>query len=496
MESLSTAKNDESADSSPLFVDLDGTLIASDILHESLLLLIKRSPRHILSLPFWLLDGRAVLKRRLVELDSVPNVSILPYREDVVEFLCAEKEKGRSLILATASDEVIANQVAEHLGIFDFVLGSDGFTNLKATRKCEAIEKLCAEHDWDSFGYIGDSAADRPIWKKAKERYVVLSKAAIASRRRDHWTPNQVFGVHEPVARGIFKSLRVYQWSKNVLVLCPLFLAHQWQNTDKLFQVMLAFVCFCCCASATYLINDLFDLESDRQHPTKRRRPFASGRLPLVYGPLVAAVLLAASVLIATMGLGGKFFLMLLVYFVMSLTYSLWFKRKLIVDVLVLAGLYGLRLLAGGYAVDVRISEWTFAFSGFIFTSLAFLKRYTELLRMESQNVDRTHGRGYELSDISLIETVGLTNGFLSVLVMALFINSEEVAQHYEDRSFLWFVCPLLAYWITRMWFFAKRNRMTDDPIVFAFTDRTSILVLLTATSAVLLATIGWGIAW
>lgn len=457
-----------------LFVDLDGTLVATDLLAEATAALFATRSRSLLSIPGWLLAGRARLKQRLAECVT-PNVARLPFRQDVLEFLTEQKRAGRRLVLATASDRRWAQAVADELGLFDHVLASDGVQNLKGSRKLEAIEAHCRERGADEFGYIGDSPADLPIWKAASEVYAVEPSSgtlqALGERR-----PLRVFGAPGSRWKAALHAIRPHQWVKNVLIFVPLVAGHQLGNAAAVIGALVAFVAFSLCASAVYVLNDVLDVEADRGHPVKRGRPFASGALPIAWSvPLIVGLLGVAAVLCAAF-LPWTFAAVLGVYLVITTLYSLWFKRKLLVDVFVLAGLYTIRILAGGVASGIEVSEWLVAFSMFLFTSLAFAKRYAELLGLEPQSPGRIERRGYIASDLSLIESIGCASGYMAVLILALYIHSPEVKVLYSHPRILWLICPVIMYWISRIWFQAKRRVLKSDPVVFAVTDRQSWL--------------------
>jgi len=293
-------------------------------------------------------------------------------------------------------------------------------------------------------------------------------------------------------------ALRPHQWVKNALLPLPLLMAHvlPWHGTvatRQWIQVVGAFAAFCLAASAIYIINDLHDLSADRQHLIKRRRPFASGRLqPSFAMPMVAALLAAAAVLCVM--LPPRFALVLVAYLVLSATYTFWLKRKLLVDVFILAGLYTLRLLAGGYAGAVPISKWLLAFSIFFFVSLAFAKRYAELASLADDGRTEALGRNYTTADLRIIESAGPASGYVAVLVLALYVNDSTSAarQLYAEPVFLWLLCPLLMYWLTRVWFVAGRRQLNEDPILFAVKDRVSWAALLVAAVLVIAAWQPW----
>ena len=470
--------NDRRAGSPPvLFVDLDGTLIKTDLFLESLLLAVRRQPRVLWQLPSMLRRGIAFFKRVIAE-RAMPDATQLPYREDVLAFIGQEKAAGTRVVLATGSDAACAQQVAKYLGVFDDVLASDGVTNLTGRRKRRAIQDYCQQHRFTEYAYVGDSHADVPVWRTAARVYCVAPSAGLlgAMRRRDQ-VPSIVFA--DSLARWspVLQVMRPQQWVKNLLLFVPLVLAHEIFNLPKLLSAVLAFVVFSLCASSVYVLNDLFDMEDDRHHPKKRRRPFAAGTLPVRWGPPLTAALSAVGLLIANLALPGPFVAAVIGYLLLTTAYSFDLKRRTMLDVITLSGLYSLRIFAGGLATGVVISEWLLMFSMFLFTSLAFVKRYAELSRLAREGTDTARGRGYSVGDLSVIESMGTTSSYLAVLVMALYLKSDIAPTLYRQVWALWLICPLLLYWVSRLWILAKRGTLCEDPVVFATTDRVSLLV-------------------
>lgn len=478
----------------PLFVDLDGTLVSADTMHEGILAGLKHAPLRTLKALLSAVGGDlAAAKRRLVEAGAVVNASALPYRPQVVEALRREKAAGRTLILATASDEKVAARVAAELQLFDDAIGSDGSTNLKGKNKLRAIQAYCQAHGWAKFAYMGDSSADLPIWEAANEIHAVDLTPALRSRvEKLGPIERELRPESAPIWKVLIKALRPHQWSKNVLIFAPLALNHEAGWAQKIVEAALAFGCFSFCASAGYLINDLLDLESDRRHPHKRSRPMAAGAFSVVAAGASIAGLLATAFATAILALPPPFVLVLTAYLATTLSYSVWIKRQPILDVLTLAGLYSSRLIAGGAATEVAISAWLFAFSGFLFTSLAFAKRFTELQQVLEASGESAHGRGYVVGDLNLIQSAGTTSGYLSVLVLALYISSETILANYKDAAAIWMVCPLLLYWITRVWLLASRGELHHDPVVFAIKDPISRLIGLAVVVLFLLGVTGW----
>ena len=454
---------------SALFVDLDGTLVATDVLWEAFVRALKAEPWIVLLAPLWLLRGRAGLKRALSDRVAV-DAAVLPYRDEVVDYIRDRRESGCRVILATASDRRWADKVADRLGLFDDVIASDGKRNLKGGKKLAAIEAYCEEHGCDHWGYMGDARADVPIWAKAQEVLMVEPASGVLAQ----FKPDKVFGKRRSRLRAIVKALRPHQWSKNMLLLLPLLLAREFTNLELVMQAAAAVASFSLTASAVYVFNDLLDVEADRAHPRKRRRPFASGALPLLFGPPLAASLVAVAFAIAAILLPPLYLGVLTLYLIVNSAYSAALKSKILVDIFILAGLYTLRIYAGGVATELRVSEWLLAFSIFIFTSLAFAKRHVEMARVAKEGGTEAKGRGYQVGDLSMIESIGPTSGYLAVLVFALYIQN-GLPTFYTNKSLLWLTCPLILYWVTRLWFLAKRGELNDDPVVFAVTDKVSL---------------------
>lgn len=467
----------------PLCVDLDGTLVRSDVLVESLLLLIKHNPLTVLLLPWWLLRGRAYVKQQIARRVRL-NVASLPYQTDLLQFLTEQYQTGRRLVLATAADIKIAREVAGYLGIFSDVVASDGIRNLSGARKLDALRARFGE----GFDYAGNAPVDLPIWREARGAIAVNCGETLLRKARRDCRVREVFGRRSPATslRAMVKAMRMHQWVKNLLIFVPLLMAHDlslglWLNAA------VAFVAFSLCSSSVYLLNDLLDLEADRLHPKKRSRPFAAGELPLATGLIGAPLLLAGALALALL-LPPAFMLALTGYFALTLAYSFYLKQVVLLDALVLALLYTSRIFAGTYAIDVPLSHWLLGFSMFLFLSLALVKRYSELHLLRQQNREAAKGRGYFAGDLEQLANLGAAAGYISVLVLALYISSAEVTIHYSRPGLLWLVCPPLLYWVSRVWLIAHRGQMHHDPIVFAIKDRASYVVGLLAGVAVWLA--------
>ncbi|QRO01316.1 UbiA family prenyltransferase [Archangium violaceum] len=430
----------------PLAVELEGVLTRTHTLHEGLLRLLKHHPFQALASLGWRLKGRAFVRAevaRRVELD----VTRLPYDEALVAHLGEEKARGRRLVLATAADQKVAEAVAAHLGLFEAVYASDGAQELSGVRREARLREALGE---------------RP--EEARPQGATVSGP-----------------------RAMFKALRVHQWAKNVLVFVPLLAAHKALNLPMLLQAVLGFIAFSLCASSVYVLNDLLDLDSDRRHPTKRRRPFASGALSVHAGLWLAPVLLGAGVAVTSL-LPREFLALLGTYYAITLAYSFYLKQVMMLDVLVLAGLYTVRIFGGSLAVGVPTSSWLFTFSMFLFLSLALVKRLSEVRRLRQTNETAAHGRGYVAGDYEQLSMLGVSSGYLSVLVLALYITSKDVTALYTHPERLWLLCPVMMYWVGRVWLLAHRGEVNEDPLVFALKDKVSYAVGVIAAGVLLAA--------
>jgi 4-hydroxybenzoate polyprenyltransferase/phosphoserine phosphatase len=467
----------------PLCVDLDGTLIRSDLLLETLLLLIKRNPLYLFMLPLWLLRGKAVLKAQIASRVRL-NAAALPYNKEFVQWLRSQRAAQRSLWLCTAASEPLARAVADHLGLFDGVLASDRTVNLAGTVKADRLAEQFGE---GGFDYCGNERKDMAVWRRAAGAIVVNGGSRLEAEASRSVRVVQTFPANARPLESMIRALRPHQWAKNLLILVPLLAAHGAADPDSIAAAALAFVGFSLCASSVYLLNDLLDLEADRAHPRKSKRPFASGALPLLAGLVLAPLLLVAAVIIAAF-LPPKFWLVLATYYAFTCAYSFVLKGLVLIDALALAGLYTLRIIAGAAAVSVPLSFWLLLFSVFLFLSLAFVKRFAELESLRRQQRLSAVGRGYHVEDLPLLQSLGTASGYLSVLVLALYINSPQIEVLYSRPKVIWMLCVLMLYWISRIWMVAQRGRMHDDPVVFALKDKQSVGIGVLAAVVVALA--------
>jgi 4-hydroxybenzoate polyprenyltransferase len=463
----------------PLCVDLDGTLVKSDTLVDSLLLLARSQPAALLKTPGWALRGNAYLKERVTSLVSL-NVEHLPYNRKLLDYLMVEHAAGRKIYLTTGADGHIAHRVAGHLGIFEDVLCSDGTTNLTGHNKLASFRARFGEGrgegSSEGFDYIGNARPDVPLLAAAAEPMLanpdlslrlLLKKQKIAAARvfTDRGNPLKVF----------IKAVRIHQWAKNSLIFLPLLLEHKFRALPFI-AAGVAFLSFSLCASATYIINDLLDVEADRQHPKKRTRAFASGNLSAFSGLAICFIFLALAFGLAWL-VPHAFLGWLCLYLVTTLAYSMVLKRVVIVDVVILSALYTLRMLAGAAATHTHITPWLSAFSIFIFLSLAMVKRFSELQNLRSAGAAITNGRGYLIADIEQVRAFGTSSAYASVVVFALYISSPENAGLYHHSGRMWLMTPLMILWLSRVWLLASRGELDEDPVVFALTDRISLLI-------------------
>ncbi|MBV8649931.1 MAG: UbiA family prenyltransferase [Alphaproteobacteria bacterium] len=453
----------------PLVVDLDGTLIRSDMLVETFFALLSSKPLRGLMALLSLRHGRAALKARLAS-EATLDLSGLPLNEALVAFLRAEKAKGRRIYLATAADERLARGIADRLGLFDGVFASNGILNLKGANKAAVLREAFGD---GGFDYAGDAAADLDVWKDAGEVILVNADRGLTRTVTRRFPEARIIAPRTTSLSDYRRALRIHQWIKNLLVFIPAFTAHRF---DAVLGPgpLLAFLSFSLCASSVYVLNDLLDLRNDRDHPVKRHRPFASGRIDVLNGLWIApASLLLAALL--TLFLPAQFALTLVIYYGLTLAYSMVLKRQMALDVIVLACLYGMRLLAGAAAVGVVLSPWLVTFAIFFFLGLALVKRWGELLERVEKGKGDPAGRGYRNGDLPILQTMAAASGYIAVLIFGLYINSPTVAELYSTPDLLWIIPLILLYWLSRVLIITHRGEMHDDPVVFAAKDGTSI---------------------
>jgi len=451
----------------PLCVDLDGTLIETDMLIESFLQLLRHNLRDALSSLFFLFQGKAAFKSRLArKADFEPDK--LPYNRELFAYLTKQHKEGRDLLLVTASDQLVADRIASHLGIFSGVMASREGRNLKGRNKARALVERFGE---GGFSYAGDALSDLPVWQASKTAILVNVSSSTARCVSNATAIEASFHTKPNVLLSLLQAFRVHQWVKNLLVFIPMIAAHAIVESQAVLASITVFFALCLAASGTYVINDLLDLEADRRHPRKRMRPFASGKLALHFGALgplmlVAGVLVALSVSLSTA-------LIVMLYLLITNAYSLYLKKKPLVDVFALAMLYFLRVFAGGVATGINVSVWLLSFSGFLFLALAILKRVAELEMSEATSAGQSR-RGYLVEDAAIMQSMGIASSFVSSLVLALYVSSDIAKITYALPDLLWGVVPLFLFWQCQLWLATSRGLMHDDPIIYTSKDWVS----------------------
>lgn len=454
----------------PIAVDLDGTLILTDSLHESALRAVRSDPLSAFKMPVWLAQGRASLKRQLAALSSF-DPTTLPYNRPLLDWLQAQRDQGRRLVLCTAADLTVAQAIAKHLGMFDEVMASDGSTNLSARRKAAALE---AKFGNRGFDYVGNSEDDLHVWRAARRAVVVNAPERLVNAAASICAVEAVIPAQRNSLAALPRALRLHQWIKNLLLFVAPLAAHKVPDSSHVGSMLLAFASFCLCASAVYVLNDLFDLDNDRAHARKRNRPFASGDARVVDGVVIAPLLLIVAFLLA-ISVGANFALWLLLYFLVTTAYTFGLKRLILIDCVVLAVLYTLRIIAGAAAASLPLSFWLLAFAVFLFLSLAFVKRYAELAAQSDERIVQAPGRAYMTSDAPLVKSLGITAGYAAVVVLALYLNSDAVIKLYASPNILWCAVLVMLFWVSWIWMKAHRGLMHDDPVLFALRDRVSL---------------------
>ncbi len=477
--------NDNEVVTMPLTVDLDGTLLLTDTLFESLAEHLRQRPIwalwQLLQLPFAI----AKVKKRLTRNVDL-NVEGLPVNEDVLAYCKRAKAVGREVWLVSAADQKIVDRVAARFGIFDRAIGSDGQTNNKGSAKA----RLLAREAPDGFEYVGDSPADYKVWKNAaRSSHVGKGESRRRSIERMGVPVAHSFDRPKAGLRVWLKALRVHQWAKNGLIFVPAILAMRIVEPEILLKLVVAFPLLGLMASGTYILNDLLDLPADRAHRSKFKRPFASGRIKLWQG-FVAAPGLILFGLVGGFIISPAFALTQLLYLVVTLAYSLYLKRSAVVDTIVLGFLYTLRLIMGAVLASVALTQWLLVFSMFLFVSLSLAKRHTEVLAKAQSGGGSVANRGYRAEDAGLTLGLGLSTATAAPLILVLYIiDSAWPSGVYKLPEVLWLAPVLISLWLMRVWLLANRGDLHDDPVVFAIRDPKSLitgaaLVLTFATAA------------
>jgi 4-hydroxybenzoate polyprenyltransferase len=464
----------QNADSTPLCVDLDGTLIATDLFGETFCALVARKPWFLFVIPFWFIKGRAFVKAELAKRVSL-DVKTLPYVNQVVEYVRQQFQQGRQTVLVTASDRTLAESIKGYLGIFTEVIASDGRTNVRGSTKSSILSDRFGVKGYD---YIGNSRVDFPVWKTARKALVVSSSAGFIERTKAAFPVEKTFITHAFTFKEFLTLIRAHQWVKNLLVFVAPLMAHKLFTGEMLVWCsgIAAFASLSLLASSVYILNDLSDVQSDRTHPKKRLRACASGTVPIAFAFILVPTLFLIGFGLA-LTLGSGFAIAVLIYYALTTTYTFCLKRVVLLDAITLAALYTVRIIAGGQATDTYVSVWLLVFSMFVFLSLAAAKRFIELQGLLERGVAAVPGRGYRAEDLNPIGIIGITAGIMSVLVLALYATSTEVIKLYSTPDILLLICPLIFYWICRLWLLAYRGELDEDPTIFAIKDRVSFIV-------------------
>ncbi len=457
-----------------LVVDLDGTLLRTDSLYESLWSAIEIDVVGAFKSLLALKNGRAAIKAELARLSDI-CVETLPFNQVVIEYVEKWKASGGRCALVTAADQSLAELIGNHVGLFDEIHGSNGTHNLKGGAKAEFLEQRYADN---GYIYIGDSKADLPVWEKASQAITVDVSKNIADAVESFGLRVEHLNTLETKSNPFIRSLRPYQWVKNILVFLPLIAAQNF-SAQTLLSGVFAFFVFSAVASSVYIVNDLLDITSDRAHPRKKYRPIAAGDISLINGMLMSLGLLVLALFAAFLIFDIQFFLLLCGYYAITTAYSVYLKRKLILDICLLAALYTFRIIAGGVASGVPLSIWLLAFALFLFFSLAAIKRWAELKDCHDRGVLKATGRGYHVDDIPFMKAMALSSGYLSVLLLAMYLNSPAVLDLYTNPEYMLGACLVLFYWLTHIIFVTHRGFMNDDPIVYAFKDRRSLVCIV-----------------
>jgi 4-hydroxybenzoate polyprenyltransferase/phosphoserine phosphatase len=466
----------------PLVVDVDGTLVVTDLIQEAALQLVARHPLQAFCILSWLRGGKSNLKMRLADRVD-PGIDTVPLRAEVLSLIRGAQAAGRPVYLASASDRRYVERLAERISGIAGVFGTEDGINLIGSAKAD---RLVAAFGAKGYDYIGDTSVDFAVWRAARKPLVVAHGARFADRVADALPGAEIVARSRLTLRSYVRALRPNQWAKNALLFLPMIAGHHLEP-PTIVATLLAFFCFCCAASGTYVINDLLDLPGDREHPRKRHRPFAAGEIPITHGLLLAFGTTVAA-FAASLLLPRQFSGVLALYVICTLAYSLLLKRRVIIDVIMLGGLYTLRVLGGLAAVNLPQTQWLLMFSLFLFLSLAIVKRCSELVGQQIAGRTSVAGRGYQVEDLRVLFPLGGAAGYGSVFVVTLYLSSPEVMALYTHPHRLWLVCPLLLYWISRMLITANRNNLRDDPLIYALTDRISWIVGICVATVIAVA--------
>ncbi|WP_413561324.1 UbiA family prenyltransferase [Bdellovibrio sp. HCB209] len=451
-----------------VFVDLDQTFIKTDVLWEALLVLMKQKPITLFLIPFWFLQGRLSFKKKVFS--GIEEFQFnLPVNDDVLEVLSYLKGKGHKLIMVSASLNEIVSRVCERHPIFDEVYGSID-VNLKGKNKADLIVKKAADKEWF---YFGDSTSDIEIWKHANWKVVISDSQSLIDKMQSQQSfilPRSKRGI----GKLLKKQLRIHQWAKNALIFIPLMASHSFFDSKAWLSSIGTFFAFSFLASSIYVLNDMMDLSADRLHQVKKHRPLASGDLSILTGSSVAIALIVSAFVLAAL-LSPALLVILFCYMALNVFYSFGGKSLLILDVVLLASMYSMRILAGNAATDIPVSPWLLGFSTFFFLGLAFMKRTSELVMAPEALI---HGRAYLKSDLPAVLCMGVASSLISMLVLVLYFDSEQVRVIYRNSLTLWIMLPLFLYWVCRTWILAFRGEVSSDPVLYVMKDKISWAIL------------------
>jgi 4-hydroxybenzoate polyprenyltransferase len=459
------------SDNTPLILDIDGTLLKSDLLWESIAALAARHPFRALLIPLYVLRGRPALKHFLAR-ESGLDVNEVPLSPTAMGLIGEAETEGRTVILASGSPQSMVDQMAERVGANEG-WGTDRLRNLTGSSK---LTKILEEHD--SFDYVGNSWVDIPMWKASRKAIAINPKRLAVWLGRRARPDLEIMRDKRPAWRSWLRALRMHHWAKNTLIFLPALAAHLAPSADLATQLLAGFAAFCAMTSAVYLLNDIADLSSDRRHPEKHNRPLAAGEISISHSLVVAGVLAIGAAALAWY-LSTRFAAVLGSYLVITTVYSVALKRKLMIDVIVLATLYTLRVIAGAALVDVPLSRWFLAFTVFLFLSLALVKRVAELHELREREGEKAAGRRYTVDDLNVLIGLGTAAAAASALVYCLYITSDDVLRLYARPDALWIGLPLFLYWIARLWALAGRGLVREDPVAFTLRDRGTYAVAI-----------------
>ena len=455
-------------------MDLDGTLVATDTLWELIVAFLKAHPLRILTLIQWVFAGKARFKQRLAEAVTL-DVESLPYRPECIAWLTEEKQNGRKILLATGADARLATAIAQHLNLFDGVISSDGLLNATGNRKSDLI---AAALGGQTYEYAGNAMIDVEVWRNCLTAIVVApDHGVMAALKRENIAVTRHLQAPAATWRTWLRALRVHQWVKNVLIFIPLLTSHRIFDLYAVAHAALGFVIFSMVASSTYIVNDLLDLPADRRHATKCKRPLAAGLISIPSGIMAACLLLGAAAGLSFL-LPWHAALLVFGYSASTLLYSTVLKQELMVDVVALALFYTARLLYGGLVTGIEISIWTLAFCAFSFFALAAAKRINDLAKTKLQASESLRHRAYQAQDLNALVALAAATSNIAVLVLILYLNSQQGERLYRHPQFLWLMCVPLLYWFSRILMLANRGKLADDPIHFATKDRITYIVL------------------